>query len=351
METAEFNKVKERVLDWPLCYREVEGNELIAQSKNHYSIGHTTFEVEDHVSKVFDQFAGIKPNQNRTALTAYGEQGLTDLRNFFGQAGGNGKGRLVLIADTNRKQVVNAVPIKGQMIMPLAFFSFAEMFMDKNGYLPDQIEYDEMRGDRITIRITPVQPQIMSYAPGDDFISNGMILHWTPGEISLSNYFVRLVCSNGQTMTTTDIVAKINSFQNESVEQLLDMSSYSQQLGGNTQKMLDQVNRAMECNASVRELGQAFNALYKNGVEPEIAQQIIPYQETLDRYLQAGYDKNQMARAMSELNMWDVLNRLTYFATHNHIWSQNDTRRTTLMGASAYLLMRERDIVNYYNIY
>jgi hypothetical protein len=42
---------------------------------------------------------------------------------------------------------------------------------------------------------------------------------------------------------------------------------------------------------------------------------------------------------------------LTFFATHNQLWSEQDIRRTSLMEASIVLLMRERDIKEYYNIF
>ena len=42
---------------------------------------------------------------------------------------------------------------------------------------------------------------------------------------------------------------------------------------------------------------------------------------------------------------------LTFFATHNQMWSPQDIRRSLLMEASMALLMQERDIKEYYNIF
>jgi hypothetical protein len=58
-----------------------------------------------------------------------------------------------------------------------------------------------------------------------------------------------------------------------------------------------------------------------------------------------------MAQAKSEMTMWELFNMLTFFATHNQMWSPQDIRRSLLMEASMSLLMQERDIKEYYNIF
>ena len=39
-----------------------------------------------------------------------------------------------------------------------------------------------------------------------------------------------------------------------------------------------------------------------------------------------------MTQAKSDKTMWEVFNMLTYFATHNNIWSPHDLRRSSLIG-------------------
>jgi len=351
MNTTEFNKIKQQVLNRPVCYREVDAGDLVALGGDCYGMGTTIFAVDEKASKAIDKFNSIRLEQKERAQDSYGERGLADLRNYFGKTRAKNNGRLVMVADYKQRRVVDALAIKGELIPPGIFFDFAEMFMDKNNYLPDKVEYSLEHSGEVSLKMLPVNKQCLPYAPGDEFIANGLVLKWNPGEISLNNYFVRLVCSNGQTMTISDTVAKINSFGNDTARSLLDMSNYSAQLNCNTQKMIGYVNRAMGTNASVRELGIAYNALHNNGVPAEIAKQIIPYKQNMDRYLQAGYEKSQMQRAVSDQNMWDVLNLLTHFATHNEMWKLTDIRRTIVLNACAALLMRDRDIVEYYDIY
>lgn len=353
MNTKEFNRIKQDVLDRPICYREVEAKEIVALGENHYTVGNATLEVSPQIAEVIDRFAGIKTGQSRIAHDSYGEQGLTNLRNFFGQAEVKGSKRLVLTANTLERQIVDARPIKDKMITPDVFFDFAEMFMDKNSYLPERVEYTRSLKKGVCILMKPVHEEIMEYAPGDEFLSNGLYLSWNPGQINLGNYYKRLVCSNGSTRGSHHSITKVYSPEVKELGRLLELNEVFAPLKRETEKMVISAKQAMTTTASVRELGVAVKMLNQHGVEPKDANQLIPYERTMSLYEQAGYitDSANMAQAKSEMTIWELFNLLTFFATHNQMWTAQDIRRTSLMEASLIMLMREHDIKEYYNIF
>ena len=88
------------------------------------------------------------------------------------------------------------------------------------------------------------------------------------------------------------------------------------------------------------------------GVEEVEAEEIVPYAQLIDRYTAAGYDMKHtpLAQCRSHINMWELLNRITYFASHNPIWSTEDNRRSALMTESSKLLIRPRDIKRYIDV-
>jgi hypothetical protein len=45
MDSNEFNRIKQEVLERPICYREVEAKEIVALGENHYTVGSATLEV------------------------------------------------------------------------------------------------------------------------------------------------------------------------------------------------------------------------------------------------------------------------------------------------------------------
>jgi hypothetical protein len=353
MDSNYYHKTKKEILDLPICYRTIEAKEIIALGENLYSVGNATFEVSPEIANAIDHFAGIKKEQTQIAHDSYGEQGVTNLRNFFGQAEVKHGKRLVLAADTVDKRIVKALPIKNTMIPPEAFFDFAEMFMDKNDYLPEKVEYNQVGAGGISIMLKPVNEQIMEFSPGDDFVSNGIYLKWNPGEINLGNYYERLICSNGATQVSEHSFMQANSPALTELERMLDYESISALLRNNLEKMLVNARLAINTTASVRELGIASKILNRYGAQPDNVNKLLPYDQTREKYKQAGFptDSHHMAQAKSEFSMWEIFNILTYFATHNKIWSDSDIRRSSLMEDGMTLLLRERDIKQYYNIF
>ena len=117
--------------------------------------------------------------------------------------------------------------------------------------------------------------------------------------------------------------------------------------------MLESVKIAKKTNASVNELKSAVNMLIQQGIDYQDANKIIPYEQTKTKYEKAGYHMvyKNMTQAKSDKTMWEVFNMLTYFATHNDVWSPHDLRRSYLMESSMGLLLKKRDIKEYYNIF
>lgn len=353
MDTTEFYKIKQEVLSRPICYRELEAKEIIALGEYHYTVGNATFEVKPGVASAIDKFAGIKEDQAQVAHDSYGEQGLTNLRNFFGQAAPQKSKRIVLAADTQAKQIIDATPIRDRMITPNVFFDFAEMFMDKNNYLPEKVEYSKNGAEEIAIVMKPVTERYWAFSKGDDFLSNGIFLLWSPGEISLGNYYERVVCSNGTTQLSQHAISKAHSPEVKVLERLLSITAGSAPLKENLDRMLISARLAIQTTASLHEMGRAFKILTQHGLDDEMACQVIPYFQARAEYENAGYKINAKfeRQAMSDKTMWEVFNLLTFFATHNTVWARQDIRRSSLMEASMNLLLSERDIKEYFNVF
>ena len=353
MNSTEFNDMKKKVLQRPICYREVEAREIVAMGDNRYAIGGTAFEVDTNIADEIDRFFGIRKRQTRMAHDSYGEQGRTSLRNFFGQGHQGKDRRIILAANTDTKEIVEAIPIKNRMITPDVFFDFAELFMHENQYIPERVEYIHEYKNGVSILMRPVNEQFMEYAPGDEFLSNGIYLKWTPDEINVGNYYNRLICENGATQMSQHSITKAHAPEVEELRRLLTITPEDGPLKQNTDMMLNAASIAMKTTASVRELGTAVRILNENGVSSEDANQMIPFLQIKEKYKLAGYptDSEHLTQQKSDRTMWELFNTLTFFATHNRVWSPHDIRRTSLMEASMTLLNRQRDIKEYFSIF
>lgn len=350
MDFLSYQKQKNDFLSMPVGYREVAKNEIVAVDESHFSIGNTTIELSPMVD--FDKLVNINQSQTQLASSAYGQRGVTSLRNFFGQAATNPNERIVLVGDLKSRTVTRAMGTNKHLITPQTFFDFADFFMDSNNYEPHSVEY-RGNGDEVSILMKPTTPEYMAFAKDDEFLANGLCLHWNPVEISLSNYYERLMCANGQVQRIENRMAQVRSVMPEEVGTFLSLGKSNGIVKANIDKMLRHAHLAINTQASVHELGLGARMLSKVGVEQNDIEQIIPFERTKGQYAQAGYntDANGMSMAMSEFTMWQLFNIITSFATHNNVWSENDIRRTTLMQQGMDLLCRERDIKHYNNIY
>ena len=350
MDTSEYNKIKQNILDLPIIYRELEAKEILALGDNFYNFGNTIVKVAPTISAKIDYVAGLKGNQAYIAHANYGDQGVTNLRNFFGQAVKDS--RIAIAANIESKEVIDVIPLNNKLITPYAFFNFMDMYMDKNQYYPEKVGYTD-GGSKISILMKPVHEEFMEFSKGDEFLSNAITFKWSPTEISMGNYYIRLVCTNGATQAVHDPIAQISSPDIEDFRRLLNITSTSDIFNKNLTRMLESAKTAIRTKASVRELGSAVNILKQQGVKDEDANQIIPYIETKNQYKDAGYemDTQHMALAKSDKTMWEVYNMLTFFATHNKVWAPHDIKRANLMESSTNLLLKKRDIVEHYDIF
>ena len=350
MDNTDYQILKNKILLQPTVYREVDKNEIVAVDETHYRVGNAVVEFSPEMAEDMDRFVGLKNGQSKLAQDSYGDSGVANLRNFFSQARHKRNEKIVLVADTETKSITSVHQTPKHLIPPEAFFNFAEMFMDKNRYEPDAVDFGQ--GDSISIRMKSLDPQIMSFAQGDDFISDGVWLNWSPVEIAMGNYYERLVCRNGMTQVTQNRQLHIDSFDDERKLKLMlgDSRGFLQQ---NLGLMLKNAQMAIETQASVHELGLGARILQQAGVEPEMVSKLIPYKENVEQYEKAGYpiDAEGQARAVSNMTVWQEFNILTAFASHNKVWHIHDIRRTMLMTHSVDFLNRKRDIRRQFNIY
>ena len=352
MKHTDYQIAKNQFLLQPVSYREVDKNDIVALDENHYRIGNATVKLTPDMVGNIDRYFGILPKQSKMAQDSFGGNGVANPRNFFAQAGKKDKERIILVGDTNSRQITRVLQTSHHIIPPESFFDFAEMFMDDNRFEPESVEYNN--GSQVSILMKSLHPEYMEIAPNDEIVDNGIWLRWNPTEIAFGNYYVRLVCTNGSTQMTQSRLMRTNTLEDQTtLKRMLSIGSGHPQLKQNRDKMLASAKAALNTKASLRELGLGSKLLLRSGMEEQDAAQLIPYQENIDRYEQAGLPVGayEQSLTVSNMSVWQLFNILTAFATHNQLWPAHDTRRSELMAQSVELLNQKRDIRTYQNIY
>ena len=218
----DFSTLKSKILSDRNPYRTVGREQLEYIGGNFYKVDGVEMEVTPEVASDLDAFIGLSRKQAKTVETASGETGIRNFRNYLASANSISRPmRLAIVGDKNTGRITKAVPLKGDLITAEAFFDFAEMFMDRNGYSSRSCMISSDSGAGFSIVLDSEFPEISAIVDGEDFLTNSIYLKWNPGEIELGHYYERLICSNGQVERIHSRDAVINSLATEQVNKML----------------------------------------------------------------------------------------------------------------------------------
>lgn len=336
----------------PFCT--VTPQELISTGERTYMVNGLELSVEPEVCRLLDSFIGLSKRQTNAVSETFGTTGIRDLRNYLALSNSIERaGKIAFLANPDTRTVVGATPIKKEAIPVTSFFDFLEMFMNENGYAPEQFYTSEFGAGGVTVSLQPQHAVYDEFAPGDEFISNGVWFRWNLGEVEAGNYYMRMICTNGQMARVNDKIARTNQLDVSSMRNMLSLPQYDGFTKTNLEKVKNNALLAMQTDASVGEVQMANRLLKRYGVDESVAEEIAPYHQLLSSYAAAGYNLEHFALAMShsDMKMWELFNRLTAYASHTTDWVVDDNRRSGLMMESLRMLNRPRDIKQYINIF
>ena len=351
METQAYLRKKEELLSNQQPYRVVRLEEIAAMDDNYFKIGNVVTKVTPIVAYTIDRAIGVSKKLQKTIIDTYGNSGITAFRNYLAQANSvTEPSSLAFIANPKAKIVDAAIPVKSAPITMESFFDFLEMFMDKNSYKIETIEHSQNSIYGLTARLLPEHPEYRTFKGNDEFLSNGLYVKWNIGEMEMGNYYLRLVCTNGQTRVFPHKLAHSYNLETIRIKELLDIPKKPEIMNGNLKKLIDKAEEAMNIYASLNEMKQAYNLLerYNDVTSDSKFNDIVPYEAYLGQV--STHKKVSQSQIRTNIVFWDLFNTLTDYATHNQVWTPNDNRRTNFMSDAMNLLMKERDIINYYDV-
>ena len=349
----DFSTLKNQVLSDRNPYRTVGREQLEYIGGNFYKVDGVEMEVTPEVAADLDAFIGLSKEQAKTVETASGETGIRNFRNYLASANSISRPlRLAIVGDRNTRRITQAVPLKGELITAEAFFDFAEMFMDRNGYSSRSCMVGSDTGAGFSIVLDSEFPEVSAIIDGEDFLTNSIYLKWNPGEIELGHYYERLVCSNGQVERIHSRDAVINSLATEQVNRMLSLPD-SKIMDRGFNEFRNAALSAINTRASLQELKYVSAFLEKFGLDVREVEEVAPYRKELQEYAARGYDidRNNAATTLASMTVWNLYNSVTAFASHNDVWTESDTRRMALYEVAVQFLYRDRDIKNYIDIF
>lgn len=351
MTTKEYVSRRNALLQEQAPYIVMDKNELITEGENFYNIRGVPVMVTPNVQNQLDQLIGLSPRQREGVRMAYGDDVVMNLRNSFAMANCVARPKkFALIANSAESIVDGIVPLDEEAIPMHSFFDVIEILADKYGYEVEQLQGSSRAAYGIIVRLMPIHPQHDAPFSNDEFVTNGLYLKWNLGEIELGNYYLRLVCTNGQMQLSENSLKRIHRIDDKKITEIIHSSNNPKLTARNWNSFKQAVMTANNTSASLSEVHSGKNLLLRHGAPEDLAEQLMPYSRLIELYETKGLHV-PAKQAKSDINMYDLFNRLTDFASHNQLWEQTDNRSSSLMQQSTQLLLRKRDIQTYYDIF
>ena len=322
-------------------------SELSHIGDNFYRIDKQELPFSDEAIKQLDSLVGISPQQKDVVLFNSGKAGLSNFRNYLTIATNAHKPQeVIMMANTETKMVEKVIPLISDFISYDDFMAFTNFFMDELRY--EIVNVEVLRDEtEATIYLTPLEPTITKITDGEEFITNGIFLHWSVSTIEIGRFYTRLVCINGATEQIKSHSAKIHSLTFSDIDLLLKTAKnillQKKMFDGYRDKVLD----ATKGQASLAESRFCSQVLLQNGISEDVCEQLLASKEEEEICFQRGYESNFFRKVISRHKIWDLYNILTRVASHDTDFLQNDGRRRNIYIGADKLLSKKRDIINY----
>lgn len=332
-------------------YKIIRLDELRRVEEDVYSVDGVDVRFTPKAQRSLIKVVGTSKRQLETVKKCSGEAGRANFQNYLTVAANISQERqVVLVADKASRIVTDVIVPVEEFIPAEAFFDFTELFVEHTHTEVEKIERS-LQGDMdIRVYFKPSNPIVMSLGEGEDFITNGMYLQWNGSSIVLGNYFVRLVCMNGQTMQIHNRTSVLYSMKQKGVDGLLAMASSNELITMGFMKFKEEALEAMSTIMSLWELGRIYELLTTPEIElpAPLAASIVPYHEKKEHFMHRGIDVAGREKLVkTDVTWWQLYNKLTNFATHTTELAPDDIVRGRIIKLAMLFIGVKHNIENY----
>lgn len=239
-----------------------------------------------------------------------------------------------MIVSPVSKNVLNFLT-KSLLITPSNFFSLYENFASDSNLEIFDTSIDASGRISISAKAKQGEFQVGSFAdevfhPGISFTSS------YKGGIEVSSFVERLVCRNGMVRKTKEETIMLGATPEQN-SLFFERMRLLQQRNFMPLNFVDSVVSAKNVNASLAEVELAHNAIAKAmrkgsemKVDKNLTSKFVPYFDVANQFKQKGLDiitlnQRQKENAITNVKVWDVINGITDFASHDYGFGVSDS--------------------------
>jgi hypothetical protein len=306
--------------------------------------------------KAFSQLAKILgvPIQFQGRVDKFfGEEATRNIVNRMKSAlVSQGMSQITLIASPTSKEIIGFSKRESEYITNSSFFEIAETIIHDHDLLVQDFSTNSETGG-VTINCFNPDAEFQIGNFKDEFFQGGITLsNSLDNGLVVSPYMNRLVCLNGLIGESFDESYKLKTLMNEHMD---GFRKHLVELAKRNYKPMsfeERVSKAMVTKASYAEIEAAANLIMgHSGAKENEIEKWVPYIETKEQFTKFGLAPlrmtgEQKSNAKTGTTIWDMVNGLTHFSTHESKFVVTEDDRRIIQKEAGAILSGRFDMEN-----
>jgi hypothetical protein len=344
-------KAKEAVAKTPIR-KEVNLKEVEVVKDDLLRVGDINIPMSSDAFKGVCKAVGLPVGFDKTFSSAFGDkarQALVNRLKVAVQAKGNTY--LSLVVNPEDKRIIGVQKDPRDLVSNQTFIDTSKRIIDKYGLgISDfSVSHD---GSVVINTMSPKNAWGLEGLKDEDFYG-GITFSNSPSHgYRVSPYLHRLICANGMIGTAFDETMSLGQMDGYSMEKFWTALNSLAERGFRPMEFEKRVRLAMNTPASLMELEAAHDSLRSvSDAQHKELEAWTPYHTTRARFHGHGIDtamlsSGQKKGAKTGTTVWDLVNGITHFATHDNGFKVDDFSRRKLQVEASRLLVKPFDMAN-----
>ena len=298
------------------------------------------------------KIVGLPVGFDKTFSSAFGDKARQALVNRLKTATqAKGSTHVSLVVNPDTRQIISVQKDPRDLISNSSFLKTTTEIIDR--YSLDVTDFSI--GDNGAVVINTVSHKNAWGFDGlkdEDHYGGATFINSPDGGFKVSTFLHRLVCANGMIGTGFDETMALNPSDALAFEKFYTQLNELAKVGFRPRNYEARIRMAMNTRASLFELENAHTALrsMSDGIHREL-EAWVPYHSTMEAFYKANIDavflnNSQKKSARTGTTVWDLVNGITHFATHDNGFRISDYDRRRLQVEASRTLTKEFDMLN-----
>jgi len=266
---------------------------------------------------------------------------------------GSGASTVTLVLSRSTREVIAVHKTARNLISNGGFLDVVNRVIDECNL--DVVDFSVGSNGEVAVNAVDLRNQWDVNGLKDEVFSGGVsFINNAKSGFVVSPYISRLVCANGMMSRGFQEQYKLTSTDGEAMQKFFSDISNLAKSGFKPDQFVERVSEARDLKCSLAEMYAVKNAI-KNVASDITAEELeawVPIKFTESAYHRIGVDTHllragQLKNARTNTTVWELINGLTHFATHDNGFNIDDYNRRRLQMTAGQLLTDEHDMSNF----